>query len=329
MMIELLWSIFDITLVLLLLALAWTTCSSQDVMRAVTLFIAMGLLLAIIWARLKAPDLALAEAVIGAGISGALLLSAIRDYPSTSMVSHRSTLMQGMINILTLSLTILMSWAVWHGLNMSDGVRLSDQVISQLPVSGVGNPVTAVLLNFRAYDTLLELAVVLTAVLTVLTLNEKRADYEVSSPLLQGMTRWLAPLLVVTSGYLLWVGADAPGGAFQAGAMLAAAMILLQLAYPSMRQEFNLYLLKVLLVIGIFIFVLVGLWMMSLNDDFLAFTPAWAGALILIIETAATLSIATALTLAYMGGRPRGWEDRGWEDANRTNSTITENGGAK
>lgn len=323
-MIELLWSIFDITLVLLLIALAWNTCATQDVLRAVTLFIAMGLLLAIIWARLKAPDLALAEAVIGAGISGALLLSAIRDYPSTSMVSHHSKLMQGMINIMTLALTILMSWAVLHGLNTSDGVRLSEQVISQLPVSGVSNPVTAVLLNFRAYDTLLELAVVLTAVLTVLTLNEKRADYKVSSPLLQGMTRWLVPLLVVTSGYLLWVGAHAPGGAFQAGAMLAAAMILLQLAYPSRRQELNLYLLKILLVIGIFTFVLVGLWMMSLNDDFLAFTPAWAGSLILIIETAATLSIATALTLAYLGGRPRGWED-----GNRTDSKIAQNGGAE
>ena len=323
-MIELLWSIFDITLVLLLLALAWSTCSTRDVMRAVTLFIALGLLLAIIWARLKAPDLALAEAVIGAGISGALLLSAIRDYPSTSMVSHHSTLIKGMINIMTLALTILMSWAVWHGLNMSDGVRLSAQVISQLPVSGVSNPVTAVLLNFRAYDTLLELAVVLTAVLTVLTLNEKRADSKVSSPLLQGMTRWLVPLLVVTSGYLLWVGAHAPGGAFQAGAMLAAAMILLQLAYPSRRQEFNNYLLKILLVIGIFTFVLVGLWMMSLNDDFLAFTPAWAGSLILIIETAATVSIATALTLAYLGGRPKGWED-----GNHNDSKIAENGGAE
>jgi len=323
-MIELLWSIFDITLVLLLLALAWNTCSTRDVMRAVTLFIAMGLLLAIIWARLKAPDLALAEAVIGAGISGALLLSAIRDYPSTAMVSQRSTLIEGIINILTLALTILMSWAVWHGLNMSDGVRLSEQVISQLPVSGVSNPVTAVLLNFRAYDTLLELAVVLTAVLTILTLNEKRAGYKVSSPLLQGMTRWLVPLLVVTSGYLLWVGAHAPGGAFQAGAMLAAAMILLQLAYPSRRQEFNNYLLKILLVIGIFTFVLVGLWMMSLNDDFLGFTPAWAGSLILIIETAATVSIATALTLAYLGGRPKGWED-----GNHTDSKIAENGGAE
>jgi multisubunit Na+/H+ antiporter MnhB subunit len=323
-MIELLWSIFDITLVLLLLALAWTACSTQDVRRAVTLFIALGLLLAIVWARLKAPDLALAEAVIGAGISGALLLSAISDYPSNSMVINRSALMQGMINVLTLALAIIMSWAVWHGLNMSDGVRLSEQVISQLPVSGVSNPVTAVLLNFRAYDTLLELAVVLTAVLTVLTLNEKRADYADSSPLLQGMTRWLVPLLVVTAGYLLWVGAHAPGGAFQAGAMLAAAMILLQLAYPSMRQGFNLYLLRILLVIGIFTFVLVGLWMMSLNDDFLTFAPAWAGTLILIIETAATLSIATALTLAYMGGRPRGWEDGSREHANRNNSTIEE-----
>ena len=105
-------------------------------------------------------------------------------------------------------------------------------------------------------------------------------------------------------------------------------MILLQLAYPSRRPEFNNYLLKILLVIGIFTFVLVGLWMMSLNDDFLAFTPAWAGTLILIIETAATVSIATALTLAYLGGRPSGWEGTGREDTNRTSRSITENGGA-
>ncbi len=323
-MIELLWSIFDVSLVLLLLALAWATCSTQEVIRAVTLFIAMGLLLAIIWARLKAPDLALAEAVIGAGVSGALVLSAIRDYPSTTTFTESSTLVEWIINMMTLALVILMTWAVWHGLNMSNHVRLYEQVISQVPVSGVSNPVTAVLLNFRAYDTLLELAVVLTAVLTILTLNDKRANHETANPLLQGMTRWLVPLLIVTAGYLLWVGAHAPGGAFQAGAMLAAAMILLQLSNPSSMQGFNLYLLRVLLVIGIFIFVLVGVWMMSVNDDFLSFTPAWAGTLILIIEFAATLSIATALTLAYLGGRPVGWEP-----GNPSHSTITHDGDSK
>ena len=307
-MIEILWLAFDISLVSLLLALAWATCFTRDVKRAVTLFIALGLLLAIIWARLKAPDLALAEAVIGAGISGALLLSAIKDYPSTITDSHRTPVMKGLINVFTLLSVILMGWAVWHGLDMSDGVRLSKQVITQVPVSGVSNPVTAVLLNFRAYDTLLELAVVLTAVLTVLTLNDRRHSDVLSSPLLQGMTYWLVPLLVVTSGYLLWVGAHAPGGAFQAGAMLAAAMILLQLAYPSKPVELNLYLVRVLLVIGIFTFVMVGLWMLLRNGALLAFDPDWAGMLILVIEFMATLSIATALTLAYLGGRPMGWE---------------------
>lgn len=320
-MIEFLWSIFDISLVLLILVLAWAACSTHDMMRAVTLFMALGLILAIIWARLKAPDLALAEAVIGAGISGALLLSAIKDYPKTTMSEERSSHVEWIINLMTLALMTIMAWAVWHGLNMSDGIRLSDQVMSQVPESGVSNPVTAVLLNFRAYDTLLELAVVLTAVLTVLNLNHKRADVAAASPLLRGMTRWLVPLLVVTAGYLLWVGAHAPGGAFQAGAILAAAMILLQLSNPSSLQLFKPMLWRSLLVMGILVFVLVGLWMMFVNEDFLAFNPTWAGSLILVIEFAATLSIATALTLAYLGGRPTGWES-----ANPAHSATKHNG---
>jgi len=310
-MIEILWSFFDITLVILLLALAWFTCATQNIVRAITLFIALGLLLAIIWARLKAPDLALAEAVIGAGISGALLLSAIKDYASTNTGSEQSALVKWIINGMTLALSLLMAWAIWHALNMSDGIRLSELVNSNVPESGVSNPVTAVLLNFRAYDTLLELAVVLTAVLTVLILNDKRDDRNssaISSFLLQGMTRWLVPLLVVTAGYLLWVGAHAPGGAFQAGAMLAAAMILLHMTNPSLHQGINHSLLRTLLVLGVFTFVIVGIWVMTRYESFLTFNPETAGMLILIIETSATLSIATALSLAYIGGRPNGWE---------------------
>ena len=51
--------------------------ASPDLFRAVVLFIAFGLVLALIWVRLDAPDIALAEAAIGAGLSGALLLSAL------------------------------------------------------------------------------------------------------------------------------------------------------------------------------------------------------------------------------------------------------------
>ncbi len=307
-MIDLRWLLVDGLLIVMLLVLAWITCASTDIKRGITLFTAFGLLLALIWARLRAPDLALAEAVIGAGISGALLLRALNDYPSAASPVKRPAAMVWAINLFTLALFAVMSWSMWLALDQVDSTRLSGLVLSELDNSGVSNPVTAVLLNFRAYDTLLELAVVLTAVLAILALGPMRAGFRPAGVLLSGMLRWLVPVLIVSAGYLLWVGAHAPGGAFQAGALLAAALILLvQSGYDS-NSGLNLPLLRLLLVIGIGLFVGIGLLMMLLNQNFLDYSTDWAGLLILVIETAATLSIAAALALAYVGGRPVGWE---------------------
>jgi uncharacterized MnhB-related membrane protein len=67
----------DGVLALLLLWLAWGVVSTPDLFRAVVLFIAFGLVLALVWARLYAVDVALAEMAIGAGVTGALLLAAL------------------------------------------------------------------------------------------------------------------------------------------------------------------------------------------------------------------------------------------------------------
>lgn len=50
---------------------------ARDLYRSVVLFISFGLLLSLAWARLAAPDVALAEAVIGAGLTGAFLLHTV------------------------------------------------------------------------------------------------------------------------------------------------------------------------------------------------------------------------------------------------------------
>jgi uncharacterized MnhB-related membrane protein len=73
------WSpwLFDLPLALVLLWLAWTLLSSPDLFKAVILFIAFGLLMALAWVRLHAIDIALAEAAIGSGLTGALFLSAL------------------------------------------------------------------------------------------------------------------------------------------------------------------------------------------------------------------------------------------------------------
>jgi len=70
--------LFDAVLLLTMLALAGAAVTSPDPRRAVMLFIAFGLWLSLVWARLSAPDVALAEAAIGAGLGGALMLAAAR-----------------------------------------------------------------------------------------------------------------------------------------------------------------------------------------------------------------------------------------------------------
>lgn len=67
----------DLALALTLVWLAWRSLASADLFKGVVLFIAFGLVLALAWVRLAAPDIALAEAAIGSGLTGALLLDAL------------------------------------------------------------------------------------------------------------------------------------------------------------------------------------------------------------------------------------------------------------
>ncbi|MBB1381245.1 Na(+)/H(+) antiporter subunit B [Shewanella frigidimarina] len=67
---------FDSLLVIGLFYLAWQALASPDMFKSIVLFISFGLLMALAWVRLNAPDIALAEAAIGAGLTGALLLAA-------------------------------------------------------------------------------------------------------------------------------------------------------------------------------------------------------------------------------------------------------------
>ncbi len=71
-------TLFDIILVLTLLWLGWRLLSTEDIFKAIVLYISFGLLMALAWVRMRAPDVALAEAALGAGLTGPLFLAALR-----------------------------------------------------------------------------------------------------------------------------------------------------------------------------------------------------------------------------------------------------------
>lgn len=51
--------------------------SGDELLGSIMSFIGLGILMALSWVRLRAPDLALAEAALGSGVTGALLLAAL------------------------------------------------------------------------------------------------------------------------------------------------------------------------------------------------------------------------------------------------------------
>ncbi|SHF20165.1 Uncharacterized MnhB-related membrane protein [Modicisalibacter ilicicola DSM 19980] len=70
--------ILDLVLIAGLVTFATLTLTARATFSSIVLFISTGLLIALAWARLGAPDIAIAEAAIGAGLTGALLLAAWR-----------------------------------------------------------------------------------------------------------------------------------------------------------------------------------------------------------------------------------------------------------
>ena len=205
---------------------------------------------------------------------------------------------------LLLALFVGLSYAVLSLPEHTEG--LQEMVADKMKVSGVSNPVTAVLLNFRGYDTLLEMAVLWLALLGVWSLGG-RAERRESAPgaVLDMLSRLLIPLFIMVAGYLLWVGAHAPGGAFQAGSVLAAAGVLLLLAGWRLDARFAGLPLRIALVLGLAMFITVAVMVQLAGWRLLEFPLSIAGTLILLIEAAATLSIGVTLAALFFGRRPQ------------------------
>jgi len=293
---------FDVLLALALLWSAWRALATPDLARAVVMFIVFGLLMALAWARLDAPDIAIAEAAIGAGLTGALLLDALGALRGKREGGGRAVKAPVRLGVLLLA-GLLAAALIRAILDLpAPAVDLRGAVAANLAASGVTHPVTAVLLNFRGYDTLLEVAVLLLALLGMRTVAAGKANPATDSsaplpadPVLQTLARLAVPLMILAAGYLLWAGAHRPGGAFQAGAVLAAAAVLLNLAGLLPAWGAPRAWLRLGLAGGFVIFLALAAILLG-QGALLRYPPASAGALILLIE--AGLAVSLGLILA-------------------------------
>lgn len=308
--------IIDIILAVLAVYLALQCLLTSRLTQTVFLFFAFGLALALAWVRLGAIDVAITEAAIAAGFMGVLFLDALRDFSLTPShkwnnleVVHdsqptqnpKSLFLPRLALLLGLGLFLLIAMeAVWE-IPESGGLTATAEAL--LPESGVEHPVTAVLLNFRAYDTWLEIGVILLGLLAIFVVGGIKIYHKppviADDMLLQQVILFVTPVLFLFGAFLLYYGKSGPGGAFQAAVLWGAIGILLHLGGTPVFSWIPRWLGQLLLTIGLGFFLLMGFAQMTGGATLFEYPPDYAGLLILIVETLATISIAAALIAIF------------------------------
>ena len=302
--------LLDASLLLLILAVAVWTVAVRDSFAAVVGYTVYGLLLALAWVRLAAVDAALTEAAIGGGFTGVLLIRAavrLRASESAARAETPGPLVKGLAAILAGVIAAALALVV---LTLPDPApTLAPQVAEHIASTGLGNAVTAVLLAFRAIDTLLEAVVLIFALIAVWTLTPDNfwggrpgPKYDTDpNGMLAYLARLLPPIGIVVAVYVLWVGADLPGGKFQAGTLLAAMWLLAIMAGLTEAPPIKRRWLRGVLVAGTVVFLAIGFAGVPLAGAFLAYPEGFAKPLIIAIEAASMLSIAFTLALLVLG----------------------------
>lgn len=308
-------TLVSVVVVLLLLWLALWTVVARDAFLAVAGFVVYGLLLSLVWVRLAGIDVALTEAAIGGGLTGALLLGAVGRLRGTEAGTAAESAAAGtraVAALLAVGVTAALAWGV---LMLPDPApTLAPQVVPVLPATGVANPITGVLLAFRALDTLLEAIVLVIALIGVWSFAPDRAwggrpgaRYQADPDgILAYLARLLPPIGIVIGLYLFWAGADHPGGKFQAATILAAMWMLVQMAGLADTPRIDHRGLRAGIVIGPLAFVAVGVLGLGSAGAFLAYPEGWAKPLIVVIEVALLPTLTLVLALLMNGPPSRG-----------------------
>jgi multicomponent Na+:H+ antiporter subunit B len=168
----------DLILLFFLLICAVAAIAQKELLNSVIILSIYSLIIAVVWVRLGAVDVAITEAAVGAGISTVLFIALL------IRVKPREELARAKVQVMSFLLVFAVGAALIYGtLDMPDfGSPSAVTNTHTVPYylehgveeTGVDNYVTAILASYRGYDTLGETTVIFTAGLCVVLLLGSR-----------------------------------------------------------------------------------------------------------------------------------------------------------
>jgi len=189
-------------------------------------------------------------------------------------------------------------------------VNVGDYYLDKSPSElKVSNTVTAIVVNYRGFDTLGEVTVLFlaaTGLASIMFRRKRKGEKDIrakkaSSRIIQIGSQILFPIIILLGAYVFIHGHLSPGGGFQGGVIIATASLLMLISYR--KFKINHSTISWIESIAGIVFVLLGVTGLILGKTFLEnFLPTGelnnllSGGIIGIIYVAVGFKVAAELT---------------------------------
>ncbi len=227
--------------VMLLIAAFATVLWHRKRVVALLMISVVGLMVSIAFTRFSAPDLALTQLSVEV-VTIILLMLALFFLPHKTPKQSESSRVVRDLSIASLVGVIIGSLS--YALMTRPFNTISDYFLANAKIGGGGtNVVNVILVDFRGFDTMGEIAVLGIASLGIFKLLTRIPLFKPSSDgegrpwalerhslLLSTVSQSLLPLAIMVSIYIFFRGHNLPGGGFIAGLVTAVAIILQYIA---------------------------------------------------------------------------------------------------
>lgn len=203
----------------------------------------VGLATVLAFMRFSAPDLAMTQISVEV-VSTVLLFMGLALLPNTSEAYKRSSLKKSLHWVLAIGCGFGVAWLAYVAMTRDPSSIAWYFMENSYTGGGGNNVVNVILVDFRGFDTLGEIAVLAIAGLGVFAMldglrvmrRERSPDgepwiAEVFPLMLRVLAGWLLPLALLIGIYIFLRGHNAPGGGFIAGLVVSVALLLQYMAF--------------------------------------------------------------------------------------------------
>lgn len=313
----------------LLAIVTFAIIRQRDLVGVVILAAIYSFLIATVMLLLDAVDVAMTEASVGAGISTVLLLAALHLTGAREYRPKHPNLTAGLLALVVGgglvwgSLVLPPFGAAEAPIHQHVAPRYIEGAKTEV---GIPNIVTAVLADYRAFDTLGETAVVFCAALAVMVLlrggrpataqrDDARMGQGMASDLIVRVgAKLILPFILLFALYVQLHGDYGPGGGFQAGVIAAAGVILVGVTM-GLRRAKRLAprrVVQAMAALGVLIFAGTGVATMLMGGNFLEYGVLLSNAKaghhlgIILVEAGVLVTVAGAMIALFYAFVERG-----------------------